>query len=184
MTLDSTEPLGALFIARSRYYLGVEYPAKIRRALDVIPEDAIWLRPAEGTNAAGNLVLHLAGNLQQWIVSGIGGQPDTRERDAEFATRGGVGREALEARLNGVLAEVDRALADLAPTSLADPRTIQGRETTVLAALYHAVEHASGHVGQLIYIAKSHHPEAIRFYEDAGGLARPTFLSPHTSDMG
>jgi uncharacterized damage-inducible protein DinB len=184
MTTIPHDPVGALFIERSRFHLCVEYPAKIRHVLAALPEDTVWLRPAEGANSVGNLVLHLAGNLRQWIVSGIGGEPDRRNRNAEFSAREGLDRHGLQALLDEALAEVLRVLEDLTPDMLLESRAIQGRDTQVLSALYHAVEHASGHVGQLIYIVKSHDPEAIRFYEDAGGLARPTFLPPGNADMG
>ena len=75
----------ATFLARSRYYLGLEYPGKIRLALSAMPESELWHRPNASSNSAGNLVLHLAGNVRQWIVSGVGGAPDVRARDAEFA---------------------------------------------------------------------------------------------------
>ncbi len=71
--------LAARFLERSRHYLGVEYPAKIRAALLTVPPDRLWWRANETSNSAGNLVLHLTGNVRQWIVSGVGGAPDTRQ---------------------------------------------------------------------------------------------------------
>lgn len=183
MSPSSQEAVETLFLRRSLYYLGVEYPAKVRRAFAVIPDEVIWDRPAEGTNSVGNLILHLSGNLCQWVVSGIGGAPDRRDRDREFSARGGMDRIALLALIDETFAAVTDVLNGLDAQALQQLRTIQGRETTVFSALYHAVEHASGHVGQLIYIAKVHRPEAIQFYEDTGGLARPTFLPPEASDI-
>ena len=90
-----TPDLASAFLERSRYYLGLEYPGKIRLALTAMPADRLWQRANESSNSAGNLVLHLAGNVRQWIVSGVGGAPDVRHREAEFAARGGAGLEAL-----------------------------------------------------------------------------------------
>ncbi|MFP5356608.1 MAG: DinB family protein [Gemmatimonadota bacterium] len=171
------------FLERSRYYLGTEYPAKLRAAVLALPPDRLWWRANQASNSAGNLLLHLAGNVRQWVVSGIGGAPDTRARDAEFAADGGMGSEALLAHLDAALREVDEVLARLTPASLGETRRIQGRETTVFSALYHVVEHFSGHTGQVILIAKMHAPGAIRFYESAGGLAHPTFLGEGRSDV-
>jgi len=175
--------LASRFVERSQYYLGTEYPAKIRAALRSIPADRLWWRPYPTANSAGNLVLHLAGNLRQWVISGIGGTPDVRTRDAEFAATDGWDHDTLLALLETTCQEAVQVIGTLDAESLAESRTIQGRETTVFAALYHVVEHFSGHVGQVILIAKWLVPDAVRFYDDAGGLARPTFLPEGTTDI-
>jgi uncharacterized damage-inducible protein DinB len=162
-----------LFITRSRYYLQTEYRTKLRAAVDALPPDALWWRPNEQSNSVGNLLMHLAGNVRQWIVSGVGGAPSTRDRAAEFAATSGVGTAGLLATLDQALDDVDAVLASLSAADLLTTRTIQGRELSVLEAVYHVVEHFSLHLGQIIFIAKLHAPGGVRFYEDAGGLARP-----------
>ena len=174
---------GTRFLERSRYYLGLEYPAKIRSAVVAIPDDRLWWRPDAASNSVGNLVLHLTGNVRQWVVSGIGGAPDSRVRAEEFAASGGMNAATLLEHLEKVLSEVDAVLAGLDPDALGETREIQGRETTVFSALYHVVEHFSGHTGQIILLAKQFAPGQIRFYEDAGGLARPTFLGDGRFDV-
>ena len=174
--------LGARFLERSRYYLGVEYPAKIRVAVSAVPRDRIWWRPNESSNSVGNLLLHLAGNVRQWVVSGVGGAPDVRARNAEFAERSGDAATLVE-HLEKTLSEVDAVLARTTPEQLGEERIIQGRTTTVFGAIYHVVEHFAGHTGQIILIAKSLAPGAIRFYDDGAGLARPTFLGDDRSDI-
>ncbi|HEX5765728.1 MAG TPA: DUF1572 family protein, partial [Woeseiaceae bacterium] len=82
--------IAASFIERSRYYLCREYPVKIRLAVSSMPGDRLWWRPNESANSVGNLLLHLSGNVRQWIVSGVGGQGDVRKRNMEFAARGGA----------------------------------------------------------------------------------------------
>lgn len=171
------------FIARSRYYLGVEYPAKIRIALLAMPTHRIWWRANESSNSVGNLLLHLTGNVRQWIVAGVGGAPDSRHRDIEFSARGGDDVTVLLERLEKVLSEVDAVLARLTPASLGEMRSIQGRETSIFSAIYHVVEHFSGHTGQIILLAKEAAPSAVRFYDDAAGQARPTFLGDGRSDV-
>ena len=176
--------LGALFLERSRYYLGVEYPRKLRLALEAMPPDRLWWRPNVSSNSAGNLLLHLAGNVRQWIVSGVGGAPDVRTRDAEFAAQEGPALAVLLERLEATCAEACAVLAALEPEALLAPREIQGRTTTVCAAVYHVVEHFAGHTGQLILLAKGAAPDgAVRFYDDRGGLARPLFLAEGESDV-
>jgi hypothetical protein len=117
-------------------------------------------------------LLHLAGNVRQWVVSGVGGAPDTRDRPAEFSARDGGSAEQLLARLEAVLTEADAVIAGLTPDDLTQRRTIQGRDVSVMAAVYSAVQHFSTHLGQIIMIAKERAPGAIRFYDDADGRAR------------
>jgi uncharacterized damage-inducible protein DinB len=162
-----------LFIARSRHYLQTEYRIKLRAAVEALPAEALWWRPNEQSNSVGNLLSHLAGNVRQWIVSGVGGAPSTRDRAAEFAAKSGPDAAELLARLEQVLDEVDIVLSKLSSADLVAMRTIQGREISVLEAVYHVVEHFSLHLGQIIFVAKLHTPGGVKFYEDAGGLARP-----------
>ena len=165
--------LAALFLERSRDYLGHEYRAKLRRALAALPADKVWWRPNDASNSVGNLLLHLAGNIRQWIVAGVGGVPVTRDRAAEFAAHDGAPPTELLAELERALDEVDQVLSGLTAARLAERCAIQGRDVTVLEAIFHVVEHFSYHLGQIILVAKTFAPAGLQFYEDAGGLARP-----------
>jgi uncharacterized damage-inducible protein DinB len=165
--------LAQTFISRSRYYLQTEYRTKIRAAVEALPPDALWWRPNEQSNSVGNLLMHLAGNIRQWVVGGVGGAPDHRDRAGEFAVRGGATAAELLGVLEQALDEVDAVIAALTPENLASRRTIQGREVSVLEAVYHVVEHFALHSGQIILVSKMHAPGGVRFYDDAGGLARP-----------
>ena len=165
--------IATAFLEQSRHYLAVEYPTKIRRCLDVLPAAALWRRTDDGSNSVGNLLLHLAGNVRQWIVSAVGGAPDARYRSAEFAAREGGTADDLFAALRATLDEADAVIAALTPSTLLARRTIQGRDVTVLGAVYHVVEHFSLHTGQIILLTKQLAPGRIQFYEDAGGLAIP-----------
>jgi uncharacterized damage-inducible protein DinB len=163
------------FIARSRHYLAYEYPTKIQRCVDVLPARTLWHRANAGSNSVGNLLLHLSGNVRQWIVSGVGGAPDRRQRSAEFAATEGADAASLMAALHETLRDADAVLAGLTADSLGESRTIQGRDVKVLDAVYHVVEHFSTHTGQIILLTKSLAEGRIQFYEDAGGLAVPVW---------
>lgn len=125
--------------------------------------------------ASGNLLLHLAGNIRQWIVGGIARRNVTRDRSAEFAASDGESKTELLDNLERAVAEVDEVLASLDPQSLLEPRVIQGRTTTVMDALYHVVEHFAMHTGQIVLMTKTYAPGTIAFYRDANGLAQPTW---------
>ena len=128
--------------------------SRIRECLNKLGEDEIWARGAENENAIGNLVLHLSGNVRQWIVAGVGGQADTRERDHEFGARGDTHKQELVDRLDATLAQAKTVLENLPPARLTGRVTIQKYDVTVLEAIYHVVEHFSQHTGQIIFATK------------------------------
>jgi uncharacterized damage-inducible protein DinB len=167
--MDITTP----FLERSRHYLAFEYPTKIRHCLNVLPPSALWRRADADSNSIGNLLLHLAGNVRQWIVSAVGGAPDARHRSAEFTAREGASADELFATLRAAIDEADAVIAALTPAALLERRAVQGRDVSVLDAVYHVVEHFALHTGQIILLTKLHAPGRIHFYEDAGGLAIP-----------
>jgi len=164
---------GSNFVSKSRAYLTDEYRIKIRRTVEALPDELLWSRPNAQSNSVGNLLLHLEGNVRQWIVSGVGGAKDVRDRASEFEAHGRYTGEELLSRIDRVLDESDAILANVRPEQLTEPRHIQGRDVTVLDAIYQVVQHFALHLGQIILAAKAATPGAVRFYEDAGGLARP-----------
>ncbi len=172
-TLEVTPSPGQIFLERSRYYLSQEYPVKIRQCVLALPDGALWNRANESSNSIANLLLHLAGNVRQWIVGGVGGFPVTRDRPAEFAARGGPDAVTLLDSLQSVLSDADSVMAGLSEADLLELRTIQNWDTTVLAAIYHVVEHFGMHTGQIVLMTKASVPGAIRFYDDFGGNATP-----------
>jgi uncharacterized damage-inducible protein DinB len=168
--------LPASFLERTRYYLVTEYPTKIRAAVEALPAERLWWRPHEQANSVGNLLLHLSGNLRQWIISGVGRAPDVRKRNMEFAARGGAPAAQMLDMLDATVREADAVIRGLTPSELLERRSIQGRDTTVFEAIYHVVEHFAGHTGQIILMAKMLSPGAVKFYEDGDGTATPLFL--------
>ena len=144
----------ALLAEFERRLLGESLP-RLRRCLELLSEEEIWARPNPASNSAGNLVLHLDGNVRQWILTGLGGAPDARVRDSEFAERGPIARAELLPRIEATLDEVRALLPRLDPARLAEPRRVQGFEETGAAILVHVVEHFSYHVGQLSWLVKA-----------------------------
>jgi len=172
-TLGSDRDAGAAMIALSRRYLR-EYLTKIRLAVSVLEEHVVWARPNEASNSIGNLMLHLAGNARQWIVSGVGGARDLRDRQSEFDHRTPLSITMLIDRLKQTISDVDRVLASLVPADLQTRRVIQANDVSVLEAIYHVVEHFSMHTGQIILLAKADQPDRVRFYELVDGHPRLT----------
>ncbi len=157
--------LAQTFLAESRRYLRGDYLPKILICLETLSEADVWWRANEASNSIGNLVLHLAGNIRQWIIHGVGGAPDVRRRQEEFDRRAAIPPSELAARLRGTFDEVDGVLAALDPASLPEPRLIQGLQTTVFGAIYHVVEHFSTHTGQIVLLTKMRTGKDLGFWE-------------------
>ncbi len=143
---------------------------RIAVCLDQLTPEQIWTRNTDNENAIGNLVLHLAGNLRQWIGFGVGSKPDVRVRDREFGARGDIDAGELKERLLGVVRESAAIFEALPPERLMEMTRVQKYEITVLEAIYHAVEHFSGHTGQILFATKLATGSDLGFYTH---LAKP-----------
>lgn len=144
-----------------------EGSARIEKVLGFLTEEEVWYKPNDQSNSIGQLVLHLCGNVTQWIGSGIGGEPDIRTRDAEFAPPQQYSKAELSARLKHLRPITDRALATINTTSdLTLARSVQGFDETVLGIAIHVIEHFSYHTGQIAIIAKYLKGMDLGFYAD------------------
>ncbi len=142
---------------------------RIETCLAKLSEDQVWARGSASENAVGNLVLHLCGNVRQWIISGVGGQPDIRDRDAEFVARGGAAAPDLIERMRAVVAEAAETIRGVTPERLAARVSVQKYDLTVLEAICHVVEHFSMHAGQIIFATKMLTHEDLGFYAHLTG---------------
>jgi len=153
-----------IFISEARRHLQQEYLPWLRACLARLSEAEVWWRPNEASNSVGNLILHLCGNIRQWLIHGVGGAADARHRPAEFAARESCSKAELLQKLEATLAAVDTVLANLPIDKLVEPRVIQGFNVTALGAIFHVVEHFSYHTGQIIYITKMRSGEDLKFW--------------------
>ena len=153
------------FIEASRVFLREDYLPKLLHCMEGLSEEDLWWRPNEVSNSIGNLVLHLCGNIRQWIVSSIGGVEFKRDRDGEFAARGPIPRAELIAGLKQAVAEVDAVLAQLDSRRLLDRLMIQKYDVSTMQAVYHVVEHFGYHLGQILYIYKMRTGADPHFYK-------------------
>ena len=147
-----------------------QYESRIETCLDKLTSEQIWTRGAEKQNAVGNLVLHLCGNLGQWILWGVGGAPDHRDRDAEFAARGDVSAGELKLRIRERVKETVAVIAALTPEQLVERTVVQGYDVSKLHAVYHVVSHFSEHAGQIVFATKLFTSDDLGFYRH---LANP-----------
>jgi uncharacterized damage-inducible protein DinB len=152
-----------LFLASSQHRFAKQNLPRIVKCLQQLSEEEIWWRPNSASNSAGNLVLHLCGNVRQWIISGLGGVEDRRERDREFSERGPIPRQVLVTQLRRTVRDACRVLAQLSDDSLSRKYKIQGYHVTGLDAAFTVADHFGYHTGQIIYITKLKRAQDLRF---------------------
>lgn len=168
--LDSNitaDQLAAVVVAEASHALA-EALKKIKHCLDQLSQEQIWQRESESQNSIGNLILHLCGNVHQWIVAGIGEAQDTRNRPQEFSERGPIPKANLIARLDQVVQEAAASLSGLTADELLRVRRIQGFEVTALAAIFDSVPHYKGHTQEIIHMTRHLLGDSYKF------LWRPT----------
>ncbi len=154
----------AVFISFSASKLD-QLCSRIESCVSKLTDEQIWARGTQNENAVANLMLHLAGNVGQWILHGVGDQPDVRVRDAEFDARGDIPVDELKRRLRSTVDEAVAVIRALPPERLCEARRIQTHyEVTILEAIYHVVEHFSGHTGQIIFATKLMTGQDLGFY--------------------
>ena len=151
------------FLTANRQTLA-RWHERIQKCLDRLTPDQIWWRPGDQANAVGNLVLHLCGNVRQWIIAGAGGVPDTRDRDSEFNQRDPLPTAELRSKLAAAVAEADLVLARLGEADLLEQRHIQVYDVTVLQAVHDSVQHFALHAGQILYVTKMVTGQDLGFY--------------------
>src|SRR4030095_6309450 len=151
---ESRPEVSQSFIQNARLLIKEQYLPKIERCLEKLTDEQVWWRPNAQSNSIGNLLLHISGNARQWIVCGLGGATDHRQRQTEFDEREGIPREELLGKLRTTVSGIDDVVAGFDPSRLLDEYPIQGTTSTALAAIFHVTEHFSMHTGQIILVTK------------------------------
>lgn len=147
------DDLATLFLQTSAHKL-TDSVKTLSQCLDRLTEDQIWSRGGPHENTVANLILHLCGNMRQWILHAVGGQPDVRTREAEFATSGGSARAELLALYSSTITEASVTIQSVSAARLLEVIHPQGRTNTVLEAIYQVVGHVQLHIGQIIVLTK------------------------------
>jgi hypothetical protein len=159
---ESSASVGEAFVAQARRRLAASRD-RINHCVEQLTDAQVWWRPQESMNSIANILLHLCGNLRQWIVSGIGGAADVRNRPKEFSERQPISRQELLRRLDEVIGAADQVLAGLTDAKLLAPRRIQGFDETVLSAAFDTLAHLNGHTQEIVFITRSQLGEAYQF---------------------
>ena len=166
MTTNNRGEVASLFLEHSRKKLFDEWWPRLRSTVETLTEEQLWWRPNDASNSIGNLLLHLNGNVRQWLVSSFNRQEDHRDRPAEFAEIAGGPPAPILSQLVATLDEAGAVLSRLAEPDLLAPMEIQGYHVTGLVAVYQVVEHFGLHYGQIMYITKALQGKDLGFYRE------------------
>jgi uncharacterized damage-inducible protein DinB len=162
----------ALFIEFSRHKLLQHYWPRLRASVETLTGEQVWWRPNEASNSIGNLILHLNGNVRQWLVDSFEARGDHRNRPAEFAAQDGFTVAELLERLSATMQDAARVLDKLTEKDLVAQYEIQGYHVSGLAAVYQVIEHFGMHYGQIAYIAKSLGGRDLGFHRELAKTGR------------
>lgn len=152
------------FLAFSREKLLEQYWPRLRTCVESLTDDQVWWRPNDASNSIGNLILHLNGNVRQWIVSSFNKLEDKRDRPAEFSERRIIPATELLAKLSATMQEASEILSRVTEADLQISFQIQGYKVTGLRAIYQVVEHFGMHYGQIVFITKLVRARDLGFY--------------------
>jgi hypothetical protein len=161
-----------LFLCFSRDKLVNQYWPRLRKCVEPLTDEQIWWRPNAASNSIGNLMLHLNGNMRQWLVDSFNLAEDKRDRPAEFAASGSIAGSALLEKLGGTISEGAMVLDRLTEAELTAPYEIQGYNVHGLDAVYQVVEHFGLHYGQIAYITKMITDKDLGFYKELNKTGR------------
>ncbi len=137
----------------------------LKKALTVVADDNIWKRPNDQSNAIGNLILHLCGNITQYAIASLGEQEDNRERDEEFTAKEGFSKEELLGKLNAVVTQAKGTISNASDKQMLRKRAVQGFTFSGIGIVLHVVEHYSYHTGQIAFWVKLLKAKDLGFYE-------------------
>jgi len=163
---DPNPDVSSLFIEFSRRKLFEQYWPRLRTCVEPLKIEQVWWRPNTASNSIGNLILHLNGNVRQWLVVSFNRREDDRNRSAEFAAESGLSAAQLLEKLGATMNDAAGVLARLTEAELIAPFEIQGYHVSGLEAVYQVVEHFGLHYGQIAYIAKSLSGRDLGFYRE------------------
>jgi len=137
---------------------------KIRHCLQQLTDQQIWWRPRQSMNSIGNLLLHQCGNLRQWAITGVGGEPDTRNRQAEFSQTEIIPVDELLAEVERTVAAAKQVIAKQTRSSWSRCLQVQNFDVSVLEALLHTTTHFVGHTHQIILLTRWQLRDRYRFH--------------------
>ncbi len=152
-------------LVKNAMYRMDENTRMIGISLQSISEEELWLKPNSSLNSIANLLLHLCGNITQYIIASLGENKDVRNRDWEFSEDGGSTKSEVLKKLEDTVDMAKRVIFDADVDKLLKVRSVQGFTFSGVGVVIHAVEHCSYHTGQIAFWVKQLKNKDLGFYK-------------------
>ncbi|MEM8734931.1 MAG: DUF1572 family protein [Planctomycetota bacterium] len=137
--------------------------AKITHCLEQLDDQQIWWRPSESMNSIANLLLHLSGNMRQWLICGLSEIPDQRMRQTEFDDRSLRSKAELRSALESALNESIEQISVQTSSTLMPVRLVQEFEIDGFTVIVDSVGHFCGHVQEIVHLTRCQLLDRYRF---------------------
>ncbi|NNK10196.1 MAG: DUF1572 family protein [Flavobacteriaceae bacterium] len=162
--MSSTEALLFREIKKNSIFRMEESLRMVQLSLNEVDEKDIWRRPNDASNSIGNILVHLCGNITQYILAGLDGREDLRRRDEEFSIKEGLNKNELLNNLSDLIQQVKGVVNGLSQEQLPKMYRVQGFDLSGFGILLHVVEHFSYHTGQIAFWVKCLKEKDLKFY--------------------
>ncbi len=153
------------FIEQSIYRIE-ENTKRITKCLLEIDDTEFCKIPNEHSNSIANLVLHLCGNIRQYVISALGELSDVRERAKEFSATSVQTKSELLDKLHATIAEATSIIKAMDDARLLKIYSVQGFTLSGIGIIIHVTEHYSYHTGQIAFWTKQLKNKDLQFYEN------------------
>lgn len=127
---------------------------RILSCLEKLSEEQLQYRPNSNSNSINNQILHLDGNVRQWLIASLSEKVDTRKRLEEFDANNRKSKASLIEILEVLEKDVRKLFPIIENLDLTLTKYVQCYQEPVIAIIIHVIEHFSYHVGQITYITK------------------------------
>ena len=152
-------------LVKNALYRMDESTRMILKSLAEISEEELWQKPNDSLNSIANLILHLCGNITQYVISSLGEKEDLRNRDAEFSAKTPADKKEVLDQLEQTVDTAKRVIFDTNISQLLKVRSVQGFTFSGVGVIIHAVEHYSYHTGQIAFWVKQLKNKDLGFYD-------------------
>lgn len=127
---------------------------RVAHCVGQLSDEQVWSRSRPDLNSIGNLILHLNGNVRQLILSGVGDQPDDRDRPGEFATRTSIPSDELLGQLVTTVRRAQETIRSASSKALCEAIRVKKYEWTGLQAIVRSIAHFRGHAQEIIHMTR------------------------------
>lgn len=155
-----------LLVNEFKRRLFLESYHRIFKCLSMISEEELWFTPNKNTPSMGSLILHLCGNCKEWVLSGIGNEPNNRDRDKEFEKHPNIKKSDLVFVMENLKVKMTEVVETIDDDELNKFVRIRDWNESIFSVLIHVIEHFAYHTGQITTLSKLICNRPTNYYPD------------------